>query len=104
MNGDYIHASGGGQIINRSLVYNSFNGLEKRYDDATVQALVTLEKAVRETGDEEANELFETFAAEIKSEKPKPAVAKALLEAALSTVPKIAAVTAAVAQIHSAIS
>ncbi|MBM7494826.1 hypothetical protein JOD64_006048 [Micromonospora luteifusca] len=102
VNGDYINAPNG-RVINRSTIINSFNELEKKYDEATLQALLVLERAVVETGSAEAKELFESFSAEMQSDKPKPPVAKALLRGALEAVPIVGAVAAAVEQIYNAI-
>ncbi|MFY1615061.1 hypothetical protein [Micromonospora sp. WMMD736] len=102
VNGDYINAPNG-RVVNRSTNFNSFNELEGKYDDATLQALLVIERAIIDTGNAEAKELFESFSAEMRSDKPKPTIAKALLKGALEAVPVIGAVAAAVEQVHKAI-
>jgi hypothetical protein len=89
-NGDVNIATHGGTVNSKSIVVNSQNKFNEKYDAETVEALARIEAIVRSKGGPDDVKVLEGFLNEAKSENPNQPVLKSLFGALQQGVPTLA--------------
>lgn len=88
-------------IINKSVIKNSFNKINKEHGDDVAKALLQIAEFIEKSGNREAGELFDTFNEEINNPHLKKSVLKSLWGGIEKALPAITTLSEAIAKIIS---
>jgi hypothetical protein len=86
-------------IINQSLVENAFNQIQKRIDESTANALITIAEEVERSQNAAAGALLDSFMTEVKEEKPNKSKLRQCWEGLLAVLPNLATLADAGAKV-----
>lgn len=91
--GDVIKNIKNATIINKSLVNNSFNRVEKEYDQDVAKALKQVAEFIEKSGNISAGILFDKFNEELNKPKPEKSTLSKIWDGIVKTLPSIATIS-----------
>lgn len=86
-------------IINESLVENAFNQIQKRIDESTADALITIAEEVERSQNAAAGALLDSFMTEVKEETPNKSKLRQCWDGLLAVLPSLATLADAGAKV-----
>lgn len=76
-------------VVNRSTVQNAFNKVKAEHDEATAQALKTVEERINASGNADAGDNFNGFTEELQKPEPKKPLLKTLWGGTVAALPTL---------------